>query len=337
MKKFPWLFVSIITAMLIAWFSGISVLMYKVFVDPPQSDRDDPQPGRFYDDDVVEATRETDEAIERLRDNYSPLEVSIKTDDGLTLPGFFYINDKPTKNTFICVHGYNTNSDFAFAAMVEPILNAGYNCFLVNHRHFEGHEGKFTGFGILEKNELIKWIECVNSYFPDGKIILYGTSMGAATIMQASDQDLTDNVVGFIEDCGFTTCYDEFNYLMKSVTHLPSKPVIESMGFLTKAFLDLDIKASDSREALKNTKLPALFIHGGRDNFVPTYMVEECYEACGSEDKKLIIYDTARHVHSHFKYPEQYEKDIFEFAERIFNQDKPVKKTEEKPEEKKAE
>lgn len=318
MKKVPWLLASILTAMVLAWFSAISVLMYKVFVDPPKSDRENPQPGRFYDDDIVEATKETDDAIIRLQENYNPEEVSITTDDGLTLPGYFYINENKTENTFVCVHGYNTNSDFAFAAMVEPILNAGYNCFLVNHRHFGGHEGKFTGFGILEKNELIKWIDCVNEYFPNGKIMLYGTSMGAATIMQASDQDLP-NVVGFIEDCGFTTCYDEFNYLMKSVVKIPSKPVISSLGVLTKAFLDLDIKASDSREALKNTTLPALFIHGGRDNFVPTEMVQECFDACGSEDKKLIIYDEARHVQSHFKYPEKYEKDIFEFADRIFN------------------
>ncbi len=320
MKKLPWLFVSIVTAMFIAWFSGISVLMYKVFVSPPKTDRENPKGGIFYEEeDAIASTKRTDDAIERLKENFDPVECSITTDDGLTLPGFFYLNDNKTENTFICVHGYNTNSDFAFADMVEPILNAGYNCFLVNHRHFGGHEGKFTGFGILEKNELIKWIDCVNEFFPNGKIILYGTSMGAATIMQASDQDLP-NVVGFIEDCGFTTCYDEFNFLMKEVTHLPSKLVIDSMGFMSKALLDLDLKASDSREALKNTKLPALFIHGGRDNFVPTYMVQECYEACGSEDKKLIIYDEARHVHSHYKYPEKYEKDIFEFAERIFNQ-----------------
>ena len=244
MRKGSWLFLSILSAIIVAWLSTITTMLYKVFVDPPKTDRENPQPGRFFDEDIVEATKETDDAIIRLRENYTAEEVSIQTDDGLTLPGYFYINENPTKDTFLCVHGYNTNSDFAFAAMVEPILNAGYNCFLVNHRHFSGHEGKFTGFGILEKEELIKWIECVNSYFPDGKIILYGTSMGAATIMQASDKDLTPNVVGFIEDCGFTTCYDEFSYLCKSVTHLPSKPIIGSLGFMSKALLDLDIKTS---------------------------------------------------------------------------------------------
>ena len=162
MKKTPWLLVSIFIALMISWISASLALMYKVFVDPPQTDRENPTPGLFFDDDIVEATRETDDAIIRLRENYDAEEVSITTDDGLTLPGYFYINEKPTENTFLCVHGYNTNSDFAFAAMVEPILKAGYNCFLVNHRHFQGHQGKFTGFGILEKNELIKWIEEIN-------------------------------------------------------------------------------------------------------------------------------------------------------------------------------
>ena len=189
MKKAPWLFVSILSALIVGWFSATSVLMYKVFFDPPQSDRENPQAGKFFDDDIVEATKETDDAIIRLKEKYDAKEVNITTDDGLTLPGYFYINENGTKDTFICVHGYNTNSDFAFAAMVEPILEAGYNCYLINHRHFQGHEGKFTGFGIIEKDELIKWIEKVNEFFPDGQIILYGTSMGAATIMQASDQN----------------------------------------------------------------------------------------------------------------------------------------------------
>ena len=319
MKKYQKVLAAVGGAAALAYTAGVVFLTYKVFIKPPEPERENPQAGRFYDDDISDAAKETNDAIANLEAKYNPEEVYIYTDDGLTLPGYFYINENGSKNTFVCVHGYNTDSDFAFATMVEPILEAGYNCFLVNHRHFGGHEGKFTGFGILEKDELIKWIECVNSYFPDGKIILYGTSMGAATIMQASDKDLTENVVGFIEDCGFTTCYDEFRYLTKSVLHIPTKPIVDGVNVLTKAFLDLDIKTSDSREALKNTKLPALFIHGGRDNFVPTYMVEECYEACGSEDKKLIIYDTARHVHSHFKYKEQYEKEIFDFAERIFN------------------
>ena len=301
------------------YLGGVTFLTYKIFVNPPKSDRENPQANRFYDDDIVEATNITLDAIKRLEENYSPEEVYIYTDDGLTLPGYFYLNENGSKNTIMCVHGYNTDSNFAFATIVEPILREGYNCFLVNHRHFGGNEGRFTGFGVLEKEELIKWIDVVNSYFPDGKIILYGTSMGAATVMQASDKNL-ENVVGFIEDCGFTTCYDEFCYLTKSVLHIPSKPIIEGVNVLTKTFLDIDIKTSDSREALKNTKLPALFLHGGRDNFVPTYMVEECFEACGSEDKQLIIYDTARHVHSHFKYSEQYEKDIFDFAKRIFGE-----------------
>ena len=299
------------------YIGGVTLLTYKVFFSPPEVERENPQAGRFYDDDISDAAKETNDAIAALEAKYTPEEVYIYTEDGLTLPGYFYINENGSNNTIVCVHGYNTDSDFAFATMVEPILSHGYNCFLVNHRRFGGHEGKFTGFGILAKEELIKWIECVNDYFPDGKIILYGTSMGAATVMQASDKELP-NVVGFIEDCGFTTCYDEFRFLTKSVLHLPATPIAEGVNVLTKAFLDIDIKTSDSREALKNTNLPALFIHGGRDNFVPTYMVEECYEACASEDKKLIIYDTARHVHSHFKYKEQYEKDIFEFTERIF-------------------
>ncbi|MBR6392593.1 MAG: hypothetical protein IKS12_04835, partial [Eubacterium sp.] len=110
MKKGSWLFISILTAIIVSWLSAISVMLYKVFIDPPQTDRENPDPGLFFDDDYAEATKATDDAIARLQENYTAEEVSITTDDGLTLPGYFYINEKPTENTFICVHGYNTNS-----------------------------------------------------------------------------------------------------------------------------------------------------------------------------------------------------------------------------------
>lgn len=50
-------------------------------------------------------------------------------------------------------------------------------------------------------------------------------------------------------------------------------------------------------DVLKTNKRPVLFIHGGKDTFVPTRMSRENYEACTAE-KELLIIDEATHAQS---------------------------------------
>ena len=146
--------------------------------------------------------------------------------------------------------------------------------------------------------------------------MLYGVSMGAATVMQASNKDLTNNVVGIIEDCGFTTCWEEFKFVINNTAHLPSFPLLNILGLLTKVFLKLDLKKCDSRKSVAETKLPMLFVHGDADVFVPTKMAYECYEACNT-DKQIIIYEGAAHAQSNFRHPEKYENDLLSFADSV--------------------
>ena len=200
--------------------------------------------------------------------------------------------------------------------MVEPILRHGYNCFLLNHRRFGGSEGKYTGFGILESRDMLKWIGLVNTYFPDGKIVLYGISMGAAAVMQASCLTLPENVAGVVEDCGFTSAYEEYRFVLKNTAHLPAFPLLDILCLECRLLMKLDLKGGDSRKCLAQTKLPVLFVHGDADAFVPSIMAKKCFDACAGE-KQLVIYEGAGHGQSHFKHPERYEADFFGFADRV--------------------
>ena len=308
----------ILAAVTVFLFAVCFAVMYFLFFNTPATDRENPKPDPLLGEDLPKVIKRCDAATKHIKETYPYEHVSVRTDDGLTLYGDFYINENKTDKTILCVHGYNSSGYYDFAPMVEPILKRGYNCFLLNHRHYGGSEGKYTGFGIFESEDLIKWIELVNSYFPDGKIVLYGNSMGAATVMQASNKDLTKNVVGIIEDCGFTSCREEFKHVLNNTAHLPSFPLLNILGLLTKVFLKLDLKKCDSRKSVAETKLPMLFVHGDADVFVPPEMARECYEACQSE-KELIFYEGATHAQSNFRHPEKYENDLLGFADRVCN------------------
>lgn len=302
-------------------FSGIVLILFiiafavfkVVFYNPPKTDQNNPKPDPFLGEDFPQVIKMVKDGKERLIKR--PHEtVSVTTDDGFRLYGDFYINPTPTKNTVLCVHGYNSSGYGDFGLIANSILDNGYNCFLLNHRHHGQSEGEFIGFGVLDSKDLIKWIEKINERYPDGKIILYGISMGAATVMQASNKKLTENVVGIVEDCGFTTCWDEFRFVLKKAAHLPSFPLLNMLNVFTKHILGFDCRESDSRKCIAETKLPVLFIHGDADVFVPPFMLDECFNACNSRKEKY-TYSGAGHAQSYYKHKEEYEENLFRFID----------------------
>lgn len=57
------------------------------------------------------------------------------------------------------------------------------------------------------------------------------------------------------------------------------------------------------------------FIHGDKDDFVPTYMVHEVYNA-KPEPKEIWIVPDTDHATSYKNYPDEYTKRVKEFTDK---------------------
>ena len=220
---------------------------------------------------------------------------------------------KITNNWVIIVHGYDSEA-LNMACYAEKFHNMGYNVFLVDQRGFGLSEGNETTMGNKEKKDLIKWIDYLNNHGAE-KIILFGVSMGAATVMLASDI-VPSNVCAIIEDCGYTSVYDEFRYNLKRIFRLPEKPFmgIAALYIRFKYGWKLN-KRNSCKSKINKCKKPILFIHGSSDDFVPFYMHDELYESAICEKEKLVIYG-AGHAESHIVNKELYWKTIETFINK---------------------
>ena len=69
-------------------------------------------------------------------------------------------------------------------------------------------------------------------------------------------------------------------------------------------------------ESLRKSRLPMLFIHGTADDFVPTRMVHELYDAKPA-DKKLWLAPDAGHALSYLYHPEEYTARIRAFCHDV--------------------
>lgn len=74
----------------------------------------------------------------------------------------------------------------------------------------------------------------------------------------------------------------------------------------------------DATSDLQNTSIPGLILHGSDDGFVPSENAKEIYSLLKS-DKKIFIFEDAKHVQAHFLYKEKYWNIVSEFLRDKFN------------------
>ncbi len=241
--------------------------------------------------------------------------ITVVTDDGLHLYGNFYLCPKPSKITVVCLHGYNSNGYGDFGSRALGYLKMGYNVMIVNHRHSAKSEGKYTGFAVLDRFDVPLWLKAVNERIPDGEIFISGLSMGGALAMQVSCNDLGANVKGIIEDCGFTSVKEVFEFQCRRVVGFVPRLSLKIIDFFMRKIAGYGVDEVNSVDCVKESKYPILFIHGDTDYFVPTEMVFRVYEACTAEKELYLVKDCA-HAMSEFKDPKEYFKRIDDFIRK---------------------
>jgi len=113
-------------------------------------------------------------------------EVSIVSFDGLTLFGRYY-HVKDGAPLDIGFHGYRSSALTDFAGGSELSFSMGHNLLLIDERAHGRSEGRTITFGIQERWDVESWARfAVERFGADVQIILYGVSMGAATVLMAA-------------------------------------------------------------------------------------------------------------------------------------------------------
>lgn len=232
--------------------------------------------------------------------------------DGLRLHATWFPQGE-CKKIVICFHGYTSQGMKDYLGLSGYYLKNGYSMLLVDERAHGESEGKYIGFGCLDRIDALKWINWVlRKCGEDVEILLHGTSMGGATVLMMSSLELPEQVKGIVSDCAFTSPKEVFSHVLKSMYHLPAFPVMNISNFLNKKFAGYGLDECNAAREVKKAKVPILFIHGSGDTFVPYSMCETMYENCASSKKKLII-EGAAHAECYYKDTDAYENALTEF------------------------
>jgi len=217
--------------------------------------------------------------------------------------------DKPTNNIAVVVHGYKDSSvKFLYLAR---LYNKYLGCnVLLPDLHGHGlSEGDDIQMGWKDREDILAWIGMLPNLFgvysDSINVVVHGVSMGAATTMNVSGESTPAYVRCFVEDCGYTSVWDEFSTQLDDQFSLPDFPLLYATNILCDIVYDWTFdEASPLKQMSKSTK-PMLFIHGDKDTFVPSEMVYPLYKAHVGK-KKMWIGQGSEHALSYHDHEKAY-------------------------------
>lgn len=231
---------------------------------------------------------------------------------GECLHSIFYENDSHVYA--ISCHGF-TGDPSQNSIYARRFYEMGYNVLLPYLRGHGKSEHHYSTMGWMDRFDIIDWIDYIIEKDPDAKIILHGASMGAVTVMNATGEELPENVICCIEDCGFTSLWEQYSVQMRDMFKFPPEILLNMVNPVVKARLGFDLKDNSPIEQVKKSKTPTLFIHGDKDSVVPFWMNYPLYQSARCEKERLVV-EGATHAASGYVYPEIYWDAITKFISK---------------------
>ena len=221
--------------------------------------------------------------------------------------------------TAVIVHGYKDCAvKFLYLGRMYH-RDMGYNILLPDLHAHGLSDGDAIQMGWKDRLDVIRWTEVAERMFRDSvcttRMVVHGVSMGAATTMCVAGEELPAYVTRFVEDCGYTSVWDEFSVQLKEQFGLPAFPLMPVTSLLCRMKYGWSFGEASPLKQVGRCRRPMLFIHGDADTFVPTWMLPPLYTAKPGY-KEVFITRGTDHAMSFHDYPDDYRERVKKFLEK---------------------
>ena len=241
--------------------------------------------------------------------------VQIASYDGAKLFGRLYSADEAAP-LLIGFHGFKSTALRDMCGGGKLARQLGMNALLVDQRAHGKSDGRTISFGVKERFDCLAWARYAAERWPGRPIVLMGVSMGAATVLMASDLDLPGEVRGIIADCPYS---DPAAIIRKVGRDSMGPASILLYPFIllgARLYGGFGLTAASPVKAVRHGKVPILLIHGEDDRFVPCDMSRQIYDACTGEKTRVTI-PGAPHAIAYILDPDRYGRAVRGFLASI--------------------
>ncbi|HEV3221459.1 MAG TPA: alpha/beta fold hydrolase [Puia sp.] len=237
--------------------------------------------------------------------------VKLKTKEGLILDAW-YFKVPNAKGTIAIFHGHGSEKS-ANLSQSDEFNEMGYSTFLVDFRAHGQSEGNTCTVGYRESED----VKLVYDYLKVNKetnVILYGISMGAATITRAvAEYNLKPTKI--ILEMPFSSLPNTVKGKMR-VTGVFAKPLAGLLTFwggIINGFWAFDMKPN---EYVKKITCPVLLQWGKKDQGVTEAEINDLFKNISST-KELVVYEKSGHQNLCENEPDKWEENVGNFLDSI--------------------
>lgn len=202
------------------------------------------------------------------------------------------IKAKP-KGVVLLFHGYTSKkSNLLNQAYV--LQNLGYHCLLVDFRAHGDSEGLETTIGYKEAEDVKLCYDYIQKQYPKLPIVLFGTSMGAVSILKAvHDYDLQAHKL--ILECPFKDMYTAVLQRFRRFK-LPTVALPDVLLFWGDWQTGIKSRGHSSVVYAQAVDIPTLLLYGAKDQRVDRSEIDAVLAALAGP-KELVVFKGAGHDH----------------------------------------
>lgn len=236
--------------------------------------------------------------------------------EGVKLHALVVPSEQGSRRTAVVVHGYSAGPENIMMLVRMYRDSLGYNVLAPSLRHHGYSGGSHAQMGWMDRLDVLEWSRQAHDIFRDTTQVLHGVSMGAAAVMMASGEETPEYVRCFVEDCGYSSAWEEMIYACDKYLHKDSLFVARAERESVRRF-GLDLHEASSTRQLDKCGKPMLFIHGDADALVPVWMVHKNYEAKARGYREMWIAPGSAHSRSFPDHPAEYTSRVRAFVSRF--------------------
>ncbi|HLH09144.1 MAG TPA: alpha/beta fold hydrolase [Terriglobales bacterium] len=205
--------------------------------------------------------------------------LSVVAGDGAVLRGWYAQPSTYNGNSVLLLHGVGDNRE-GMAGYAELFLGKGYAVLLPDSRAHGESGGQLVTYGLLESDDVYRWVEWLRTQSNPSCVYGLGESMGAAIVLQSLKT--RPGFCAVVAESPFSTfrevAFDRVGYYIglgqwcgRTIARLPVDLALAYVRLRYK----VNLLNANPEDAVRESNTPVLLIHGESDrNILPWHSRE---------------------------------------------------------------
>lgn len=229
--------------------------------------------------------------------------------EGLTIRGW-WVEAPGSETVAVLSHGYMMNRAELTPLAVE-LWREGVSCLLIDQRGHGRSSGRKTGLGWRERAEVLAGVHFAQQRCPGAKVLLVGSSMGAAASAFAAAEEPA-SVDALILDSAYSQLPSAilgwWRFLGGKWLEFLFKPIV----LFAAPLAGLNPWKIDVADALQKLDIPVLILHGNCDALALPAEAERNFEACKNA-QAIVWLDQCGHSEGRWIHANLYSQTVRDF------------------------